>query len=51
MDDQKTIRLENGTVGIINCPEVEIGMVITVQHHDENGRTVFSTGVAAEVLE
>ena len=51
MDDQKMYLLTDGTVGQFNGPEAEIGMEITVQLNDENGKIIFKTGIVEEVLD
>jgi hypothetical protein len=51
MTDQHTYRIADGTVGIVNGPEFEIGTETTVQLQDENGKIIFKTGKIVEVLD
>ncbi|MFA5261281.1 MAG: hypothetical protein WC450_08650 [Candidatus Omnitrophota bacterium] len=51
-----TVRLEDGTVGIIEADEendgmLELGEVLRVHLHDENGMDVVVTGKLAEILQ
>nr|DAG19511.1 MAG TPA: MCM OB domain [Caudoviricetes sp.] len=45
-----TVLLQGGTTGTVLADSVEVGDVVTITGHDENGMVFTLTGVVEEVL-
>lgn len=46
-----TVMLKDGTVGKVDCLVVNVGELVTVDLHDENGMPIQITGTIEEILE